>query len=422
MSFLKKHGFLLISIIVLFSFFKTETKEGIPYDYVSESLIIGRMMESERSGIVSYSGLPGVLTNHSNDEDFKQNAITQFHLLENKSDRKKFSDFKTYNSQTGGQGILYSAFHKFSPFDLKTNIKILKNFTFLLNAIILSIIIGWCKRNFGTIAALFVLVFIAISSWIGLFTNSLWWCLWAFYLPFTTILLGLEFLKKEPKKIFLLLFLSIFLKCFFNGFEYITTTLIAVFAPVVYYYLKDKKTIKDFIFFSLKASGVLLLGVLLEMVLLIFQLKQLKGSFTDGIHHIVNSYNTRTASVIIEGKTAEISNNMYVQIIIKYLSGDLFSWLKFKIPFILPITLIFAACLILLKINFKKYKPIVFATWFSILAPLSWFFLFIQHSTNHLHLNYVIWYIPFLPLGIVCLGILATILWKDWLKVFPNKN
>lgn len=88
MSFLKKHGFLLISIIVLFSFFKTETKEGIPYDYVSESLIIGRMMESERSGIVSYSGLPGVLTNHSNDEDFKQNAITQFHLLENKSDKK----------------------------------------------------------------------------------------------------------------------------------------------------------------------------------------------------------------------------------------------------------------------------------------------------------------------------------------------
>ena len=77
------------------------------------------------------------------------------------------------------------------------------------------------------------------------------------------------------------------------------------------------------------------------MFVLLLQLKYLKGSFSEGINHILYSYNTRTASVVIEGKTAEISNNMYVQILIKYLSGDAFSWIKPSVPFVLLLILIF---------------------------------------------------------------------------------
>lgn len=416
MNFLKKYWLCFFSTIILFSFFKLNTTKGIPYDYVSESLIVGRLMESERSDILSYSGLPGMLKTSVKDEEFKQNSINQFKLLENNSEREKHKAFYTYNSQTGGQGIVYATFNKISPFDLITDIEILKNFTLLLNAFIFSVFIVWCKRNFGLIPSLVVLFFIAISSWIWLFASSLWWCLWAFYIPFLTQLLALEYFKLSSKKILLLTFISIFLKCFFNGFEYITTTLIAVYAPIVFYYIKENKKINDFILFSFKTGIVLIVGIQAEMFVLLLQLKYLKGSFSDGIHHILYSYNTRTASVVIEGKTAEISNNMYVQILIKYISGDAFSWIKSNVPFVFLLSLIVASGFYLLKIDFKKHKAIVFATWFSIVAPLSWFFLFIQHSNIHYHLNFIVWYIPFLPLGVLCFGILINIFVERFTK------
>ncbi|WP_035676657.1 hypothetical protein [Flavobacterium limnosediminis] len=416
MILLKNYWPYLFTVIILFCFFKNNTKDGIPYDYVSESLVVGRMMESERTGLLSYSGLPGMMTDLSNDEGFKLNSLKQYYLLENTDKRKNFKDFQTYNSQTGGQGLLYSTFNKISPFNLITNIEILKNFTLLINAIMFSIFIGWCKRNFGIIPAITVLLFIAVSSWIWLFADSLWWCLWSFYLPFITMLLGLELLKENTNKILLIVLFSGLTKCFFTGFEYISTTLLAVFAPIVFYYIKDSRKIKDFLLFSTKTAFILLVSVVLEMLVLIFQLKNLKGSYTEGIRHIVDSYNIRTAAVIIEGKTAAISNNMYVQIIIRYLSGDVFSWLKPNIPFILLIFLIFISSLILIKMDYKKYKPIVFSTWFSIIAPLSWFVLFIQHSNIHSHLNFIVWYIPFLPLGILCFGILINVFIERFTK------
>ena len=416
MIYLKKYWLYFFSIIILFCFFKNNTDVGIPYDYVTESLIIGRLMESERAGILSYSGLTGMLKSDPKDEEFKKNSINQFKLLKNKSEREKYKAYYTYNSQTGGQGMVYASFNKISPFNLATNIEILKNFTLLLNSFVFSIFIAWSKRNFGLIPAIAVLFFIAISSWIWLFAASLWWCLWAFYIPFLTMLLSLEFFKSSPVKILLLTFISIFFKCFFNGFEYITTTLIAVYSPVVFYYIKDNKKINDFILFSFKTGVVLIAGVIAEMFILLLQLKYLKGSLSEGIHHILYSYNTRTASVVIEGKTAEISNNIYLQILMKYVSGDAFSWIKPNVPFILLLILIFTTSLFLLKIDFKKHKAIVFTSWFSIIAPLSWFLLFIQHSNVHYHLNFIVWYIPFLPLGVLCFGVLINIFIERFTK------
>jgi hypothetical protein len=107
---------------------------------------------------------------------------------------------------------------------------------------------------------------------------------------------------------------------------------------------------------------------------------------------------------------------MYVQILIKYVSGDAFSWIKPNVPFVFLLSLIVVSGFYLLKIDFKKHKAIVFATWFSIVAPLSWFFLFIQHSNIHYHLNFIVWYIPFLPLGVLCFGILINIFIERFTK------
>ena len=131
---LKKNNILFIFTIIFFFivFLITNKKNTPPYDFVSESLIIGRLLESERSSLFSYSGLTGVIA--QSDEDYYKNALLQFELLENKDLNNLF--FFTYNSQPGFQAFLYASFNKISPFNIKTNINILQKITMLLNSII----------------------------------------------------------------------------------------------------------------------------------------------------------------------------------------------------------------------------------------------------------------------------------------------
>ena len=45
------------------------------------------------------------------------------------------------------------------------------------------------------------------------------------------------------------------------------------------------------------------------------------------------------------------------------------------------------------------------ATWFSFLAPLSWFVIFKAHSHCHTHMNFLVWQMPFTILGVALCGV-----------------
>ena len=47
----------------------------------------------------------------------------------------------------------------------------------------------------------------------------------------------------------------------------------------------------------------------------------------------------------------------------------------------------------------KKSFKFLFLT--SLLAPLSWFIMAKGHSAIHLHINFVLWYITFIPCGML---------------------
>ena len=401
MKKVKSCSFYLLVLITLFLMFRHQThKEGLPYDVVSESLIIGRLMESERSGIGSHSGLTGMLSDHSDDDDYMRNSFLQFELLKHPEKRNRYTGYTTYDSQPGGQGMIFSIFHTLSPHNLGDDILLMKNIALFINSCIFTIFIGWCKRNFGILPSLFVLSGIVASSWIWIFSDSLWWCLWAFYVPFLSMLSALE--KNIPSgKLLLFVYLSIVIKCFFNGFEYISTTLLSVYVPVVFYFVKQRRSFIQFLAFSIKSALAMLLGVFTIMGLLVYQIASIKGSLTAGINHILLSYQTRTADITVSGKVTELTDNMYLGVLMKYLSGNAFSWLPAEIPFLAPIMLFFIAGILL----FRTHKELALATFFSFLAPVSWYWVFIQHSNIHYHLNYIVWYIPSMLLGFLCLGV-----------------
>jgi hypothetical protein len=66
--------------------------------------------------------------------------------------------------------------------------------------------------------------------------------------------------------------------------------------------------------------------------------------------------------------------------------------------------LIIATIFILLKYKSKKTLGLTITLWVSILAPLSWFTIFKSHSFIHTHMNFIVWYMPFMLLGYVLIG------------------
>ncbi|MBX4004665.1 hypothetical protein DEE53_25785, partial [Ralstonia pickettii] len=95
------------------------------------------------------------------------------------------------------------------------------------------------------------------------------------------------------------------------------------------------------------------------------------------------------------------------KILIRYI----FEWDKPAIAYInLPmwLVLLFAASSAVLLITRssldRRDYALAVAYIFSLLGPVSWFVLAKQHSANHTHINYVLWYMPTFFLGCLCIG------------------
>jgi hypothetical protein len=407
MNVLKHKYSFFIFLFLFLSFYNNRLY--IQNDKISEALVVGRLIESERNGIFSHSGLTGYVTDSIHFDDYNYNAKLQFEILNKSKKSDSYLAFKSYDSHNGGQAIIYSILNKISPFNLETNIRLFKLLNIALLSLILSILAMWTNRNFGIIPCITFLSLLSITSWIINFSSSLWWCLWVLYIPFIVGLLYLEkqtiITYKQEKKLLFFLYLSIVFKCFITGFEYISTTFVVGFLPILYYLIKNKIALLKLVSMGLKYLLIFTCSILTSLLILVYQIQQQKGSFNAGIQHVLDTFLKRTSNVVIEGKTANLSSNSYIQIILKYLNGNMFSWSNIKIPFIVMVAIVFISCCILLITNTNKNKAIVLTTIASILAPLSWYIVFIQHSAIHLHLNFIVWYVPFLPLGYICIGL-----------------
>ena len=55
--------------------------------------------------------------------------------------------------------------------------------------------------------------------------------------------------------------------------------------------------------------------------------------------------------------------------------------------------------------TWRSSLALVAMTWFSILAPLSWFVVFKAHSFIHTHMNFIVWQMPFTIFGFAVCGL-----------------
>jgi hypothetical protein len=198
--------------------------------------------------------------------------------------------------------------------------------------------------------------------------------------------------------------------------------------PLVYYNLLHKlgvrRLLKDIVLMLFGSS----LAIFLSVMILCFQIGTVEGSVMKGVVHILYTLSRRTYSnpqrftgLVAGGLKFDILSIVVGYLIGSFLSltnyipattGSFLSYLlQVRYAHILFIT--FAATVFLyifrnkcaLLKQRKTHIPLILTTWLSILAPLSWFIIFKQHSYFHTHMNFIVWQMPFTFFGFALCGL-----------------
>ena len=428
----KKVGIWVVSILLLFFGFYTnlwyvaEQQWFATHQKDTEAHIMGRMVKSRQDGIFSAGGLNGWGTAKSTDAEWIPSTALgpQYTAYLYKLSFEKFS---TYNSQPGGQGMVFSLLDRLIPFSPETKLRLFYVLTALLSAGALTFIVSWFYEEFGGWVAIFVIVSAVLSQWLTVFGKNLWWSLWAFYLPMIVVMYFLkrhrETLDRHLIRFGIVIFIAVSIKCFINGYEYITTTLVMMMVPFVYYVILDKWSGRQCLKWTLAAglgSGV---AIFLSLIMLCFQIGAAKDGFMDGVAHVIWSFGKRTygeAENFPPVYAASLEAGT-IGVVITYMNGIFFDFNNYlstansfvsnfllKIRYYYLIVLFIAmSALLLWRGNAERrhhYIALICATWFSILAPLSWFVIFKAHSYIHTHMSFLLWQMPFTFFGFAVFG------------------
>lgn len=411
-------------------------------DIFCESLLYGRLAKSQKDGVFSEAGLLGVIYDENSlPENLKGHVpdslkemriyrIREFAINTSMHQQLDYYLTKTedipdgyalYLSQIGGQGFVLSFFDKILPFDNNIKFKFFKLINAALCALCLILFMLWAYRNWGIISIVIYFVLILFSPWLVFFGNSLFWVLWAFYIPFLTMLFLLYKKHMNPKsisnrQIWIFLYLSVLIKCFFNGFEFFTTSFACIFCPILYYFLLERKSIKEFIIFSLKTGMIIFSALITQTLILVMQLTYVKGNLISALNYLSYTFIRRASFSYYENDDYGVIGSIKF-IFAKYLQGNafglkLFNLENFNIFFIALFSIIvLSGIIIYLHTIFKKRdqylknKALLITTAFSFICPASWFIIFREHSYFHRHLDFIVWYIPFLLYGFLVIGV-----------------
>ncbi len=422
-----------ISFLMIFSAFYwncfnvAEIRAFHKFDPHSECLVVGRLVQSRQEGILSYGGLPGFgYIEHlfpSGDRlfDFQCDSYLE---------DREFRGYWSYCSQIGGQAILLSLLDAAIPVSPRFKLALFRGITAALSAIMLALIVRWFLLEFGLAASLAVLFSIVMSQWLTYFGRNLWWSLWVFYLPLLGVIYFLRYqstsIRRRPLLLAAVVGAAVFVKCVFNGYEYITTTLIMMVTPLVYYHLRDGLSARRLVVDGAVVVIASLLAVAISFLVLFFQIAA-ESSFQDAIDHIVHALERRTIGT---GAELAVDKTGRTEILVQYFDGTFFdlhqrSWFDcgqfihrnilqlryWMLALIFALASISACCRSLhtgATGTRRKHLSLVGALWFSILAPLSWFVIFKGHSYVHFHLNYVVWQMPFTLFGLALVGIASV--------------
>jgi hypothetical protein len=392
-----------------------------------ERVVVARLAKSQQDGIFSAGGLLGLA---NSPQGWNFDLDTQYDIYQTKT---KVEYYLPYKSHPGLQGIVFSVIDRITNLSPQQNIALIRTITAVLSAFAISLLSAFLAVEFGWLSAVLVLLFSAFSEWMILPAVNAYWNLWAFYLPFLTAIILLVNAAKRDNfpalKIYLVLFAALLIKILFTGFEMITTVVVMVTVPFVYFAMTGKwkwQTILER-FFKLGLS--LVTATLVGILILLIQIAANDASLTSSLEYITNTIGRRSALNVgrqYSLKSYQDSKEVSVsEVLLIYLKTNAFNsqtqpefW---QVSYSTLITIFWIVTLLFL-IKYRSWKrgntpskglALVVATWYSILAPLSWIVIFKPTAYIHTFLFPMAWQMPFTLLGLALCGYVITDLFKQ---------
>jgi hypothetical protein len=203
------------------------------------------------------------------------------------------------------------------------------------------------------------------------------------------------------------------------GYEFISTILLSTLCPLIYFAVKNSWS-REKILSRCALVGIFgLLGFVAAISLHVYQLTLESGDTGQAISIIQDRVLTRTHddpenyvdTPYYESQKASACSIIFYEYLLR---GGTF---RVKIPYLLWV-------IVFIFISFKVYKDkyqlpelkrsnpvinaLIITTWFSILAPLSWFVLAKSHSYIHTDINIILWHLPFMIFGFALLGYILS--------------
>jgi len=387
------------------------------FQYDGESLVVGRLVLSERDGIFSHAGFLGRALPSS------ETVNPYWYQYEAYQNAHNFKDYEAYYTQSAFHAFVYGLFCLVTGLSGDVALDYFKWWVSFFTAAIFTLFLAWVQRRFGWAAALFTLVTICFSQWVTAFGRNLFWVLGAFYVPFVAALWHLEKydarVKRPLRVTFWLMFSAMLLKCLLNGFEFITTTLVMAVTPWVFYAVAERWSWRKFVQRAAVASAGALTATIAALALLAVQLSAVMGSLGAGFQYILFSFGKRAHGSSenfdpifqqsLDSSLWDVLStywNSYAFYIAHWFDSPLwqmmtrFSFGFFVIVFAVVSYVVFSSKRIRQFPAFRRQQvALTVMLWVSLLAPLSWFVIFKGHSYLHAHMNPIVWHMPFMLLG-----------------------
>ena len=385
-----------------------------------DRLVIARLARTLQNGFFSDGGLMGL----GDTEEWNFLSSTHNHQYNVYFKKGDFRSYLIYKSNPGFQGILYGVIDKLLSIPGTEKIRVFRGVTALASALTFGLIFAFIATEFGLLAGTFMLLFSAVSIWIILPAGSIFWNLWAFYLPF---LAGTYLLADSAKtgryqaaKIHIILFLAIVIRILLSGFDIMTTVLIMSTVPIIYYGIYGDWGWRTFFERFIKISLVLLTGTVLGLLIMSFQIARAEGTDANVFAYIENRFGHHFAG----NSEYYLSGNIEAtRIGIFEVTGKYLAMPAVNLPLpgqnrqilywhIMVLFTVFTGAYFLFHKKRGGYPrkaiALIVATWFSLLAPLSWYILFRPHSIIHTHVNTMGWQMPFTLIGFALCGYIIT--------------
>lgn len=377
------------------------------YDDTSEGLVIGRLARSAADGLMSKNADLGL------NVDPKRPGLSVPELYD---DQKRYLanpelvgslhlGWGPYPSQFGLQGIVFSIIDLIDPLPRGWRIGFYHLLASLMTAGALIWIADILRRRFGWAAFCGFLIPPALEPMFTALGPNLYWVVGIWFVPMAIAMHLAD--EEDPRRRFYLVAagFAFFLAKALCGYEFVSTVIVAAAVGCL---LGTKERPQQLVRTLGNVGWMVGAGVAGFVVAVLAHAAKLGGFavIADRAGARIAGDSASLQEQLIIGKFASFQS-----VIFRYLEGNYITLIKnFGIPlglFVLVavLSLMDKKIIWYLGPDRRKLQILALAFLASLAAPLSWFVLAKAHSFAHPPIDFILWYLPTIPLGGALLGV-----------------